>query len=258
VDHRCYVPSPATTAIGGVRISTCLPGLAWTRTGSRCHANPSALEPEGGDGGTVREGARGARAAFTRQWCSSNLCHHILLQRREGRLSQNRWFLRRPLLPHPTRPVRVQNPCPEPASHDQPCRRVVRPSGAWATCSATPAPPPPTSSRACRSTRFSAPAATRVHRDRRRRGGRSVLEQVLDQPQPSDTRLRARSPQHHRWSRLEAAAIASARPFVRGLSHWPWGAGALQGGRWRRPPDACGAGSGSRHPQQSRKDRDPT
>jgi hypothetical protein len=45
-------------------------------------------------------------------------------------------------------------------SHYQPCHRVLRPSAAWATCSATPGSPPPTSNRTCRSTPWTAPAAT--------------------------------------------------------------------------------------------------
>jgi Resolvase, N terminal domain len=83
----------------------------------------------------------------------------------------------------------VHNPCPKSTSHNHRCHRVLRPSSAWAICSAMRASPPPTSNPTCRSTPSSAPAATGVFTETASgaRSDRSVLERFLDQLRPGNT-----------------------------------------------------------------------
>jgi hypothetical protein len=96
------------------------------------------------------------RTASTAGQASTQLA---AIARRDG--VEKRSLLQPHPLPRHKLPGRVQNPCPQPTSHNQRCHTVLRPSPAWATSLATPGSPPPTSSRTCRSTPSPRPAATR-------------------------------------------------------------------------------------------------
>jgi hypothetical protein len=91
--------------------------------------------------------------------------------------------------------------------------------------------------------------------------GAAADRPVLEQLRPATPRLPTRSPQHHRWSRLEAALVASPRRSARALVALAFGA---QGPPRRTlAPDHPDAGRGRQQPaplaaEQVRKNRDLT
>jgi hypothetical protein len=158
-------------------------------------------------------------------------------------LSQNRSFCDGLRSPAARRRDRVHNPCPKSTSHNRPCHRVLRPSSAWATCSATPASPPPTSNHTSRSTPSLRPAATGLHRTASgARADRPVLEQVLDQLRPGDTLVVWKLGREPSGDRPHAPAVSRWPACSRRRGWRGWNGKPRSPGSWspssRQPPAA--------------------